>query len=281
MANRSEPSMIIEGFLCPECQQDMSTIELLQAHFELVHSSRAKKANAALPNHQSDSKLSQNAQSVASSKFLKQFFNSDQNDGYFKSHTDQFKKFRDNTIGRYVVQTNKLLITLDKMISVDSTVLSDDSKRENHFKSIVEWVSDKDVQLCPNCAKTFGLITRKHHCRLCGAIMCNKCSKFISFKHAKLLTDPDIFIKAQNKPEEIEFKLKRSDSITSINSYFFKSTQSAGDGPNQKSISSFDQMHLRLCLNCGLILEKKYNIQKDKIIRPEFASLYDINFYLN
>jgi hypothetical protein len=26
-----------EGFICPECRQDMSTIEMLQVHFEDVH----------------------------------------------------------------------------------------------------------------------------------------------------------------------------------------------------------------------------------------------------
>jgi len=26
-----------EGFICPECRQDMSTIEMLQIHFEDVH----------------------------------------------------------------------------------------------------------------------------------------------------------------------------------------------------------------------------------------------------
>lgn len=78
----------------------------------------------------------------------------------------------------------------------------------------------------------------------------------------------------------MEFKLKRSDSMTSINSYFFKPTQSNAENSNQKSSTLLNQIHLRLCLNCGLILEKKYNIQKDKIIRPEFANLYDVNFRL-
>lgn len=133
MANNSEPSMIIEGFLCPECQQDMSTIELLQAHFELVHSSKTKKTDNFIPQNQNDSKPVQAPQTIVSSKFLKQFFNSNQEDGFFKSYTDEFKKIRDNTIGRYVIQTNKLLITLDKMISIDPTILSDDSKRESKF----------------------------------------------------------------------------------------------------------------------------------------------------
>lgn len=143
--------------------------------------------------------------SAVSYQFVKQCFNSDQQEGMWSSHTADFKKFRDNSIGRYVVQTNKLLITLDKLISIDNDMYNDDAKRESksiidnqnmskyflsaskilaHFKSIVSWIPDNDVQLCPSCAKSFGLLNRKHHCRLCGAIMCNRCSQFISFELA-------------------------------------------------------------------------------------------------
>lgn len=78
-------------------------------------------------NSQSSSKATG---SGVSYKFMKQYFNSNQNDGYFKSHTNEFKKLRDNTIGRYVIQTNKLLITLDKLISFNFDTLNDDSKRD-------------------------------------------------------------------------------------------------------------------------------------------------------
>ena len=37
-----QSSMIIEGFICPECQQDMSSVELLQQHFLQVHSANNK-----------------------------------------------------------------------------------------------------------------------------------------------------------------------------------------------------------------------------------------------
>jgi hypothetical protein len=39
-------SMIIEGFICPECQQDMSSIELLQTHFELFHSNKNNNSSS-------------------------------------------------------------------------------------------------------------------------------------------------------------------------------------------------------------------------------------------
>jgi hypothetical protein len=35
-----------------------------------------------------------------------------------------------------------------------------------------------DIVLCCSCNIEFGVMTRKHHCRLCGAVFCNGCSSF-------------------------------------------------------------------------------------------------------
>lgn len=38
---------------------------------------------------------------------------------------------------------------------------------------------DKEKQGCRGCGETFNSITkRKHHCKLCGAVICGKCSEF-------------------------------------------------------------------------------------------------------
>jgi rabenosyn-5 len=50
--------------------------------------------------------------------------------------------------------------------------------------SLVQWIPDGDVDLCPTCARTFGIMHRKHHCRLCGANMCNKFSQFLTYTAA-------------------------------------------------------------------------------------------------
>lgn len=47
--------MIIEGFICPECQQDMSSVELLQAHFELVHLSNKNTSKRSSQQNSSNS----------------------------------------------------------------------------------------------------------------------------------------------------------------------------------------------------------------------------------
>lgn len=47
-------------------------------------------------------------------------------------------------------------------------------------KSLVPWIADSEVKFCPICKKQFNVARRRHHCRLCGGIMCAKCSSFAS-----------------------------------------------------------------------------------------------------
>ena len=39
------------------------------------------------------------------------------------------------------------------------------------------WAPDQDSADCQRCAAAFGLLTRRHHCRLCGGIFCAACSQ--------------------------------------------------------------------------------------------------------
>ena len=51
-------------------------------------------------------------------------------------------------------------------------------------KSIVPWKADSEVSTCFGCEKRFNIARRRHHCRLCGDVMCNKCSHFMSTEYA-------------------------------------------------------------------------------------------------
>ncbi|XP_015361776.1 FYVE, RhoGEF and PH domain-containing protein 3 isoform X2 [Marmota marmota marmota] len=52
-------------------------------------------------------------------------------------------------------------------IGLESRKLSSKAKR------------DKEKQSCKSCGETFNSITkRRHHCKLCGAVICGKCSEF-------------------------------------------------------------------------------------------------------
>ena len=57
-------------------------------------------------------------------------------------------------------------------------------------KTIVQWTPDKEVQFCRWCSKSFNVRRRRHHCRLCGSIMCKKCSIFLLFSEARECHNP-------------------------------------------------------------------------------------------
>ena len=46
--------------------------------------------------------------------------------------------------------------------------------RNSKYK--VGWILDSDVFNCMICLESFGFMTRKHHCRACGLVLCAKCN---------------------------------------------------------------------------------------------------------
>ena len=40
------------------------------------------------------------------------------------------------------------------------------------------WIPDSEVSECQTCLKPFSFLVRKHHCRLCGRVICGECSRF-------------------------------------------------------------------------------------------------------
>ena len=47
------------------------------------------------------------------------------------------------------------------------------------------WVPNKDSATCQLCFKGFTLFDRRHHCRACGALVCQACSKRRVFDRTK------------------------------------------------------------------------------------------------
>ncbi|TYZ60882.1 hypothetical protein PybrP1_001454 [[Pythium] brassicae (nom. inval.)] len=41
-----------------------------------------------------------------------------------------------------------------------------------------EWVPNTAHKACMACARKFGLLVRRHHCRLCGRVCCGPCSRY-------------------------------------------------------------------------------------------------------
>lgn len=183
-----------EGYLCPICVKDLGTIEELTAHFEAAHSAEEKDVLQSLKGligrakrkilkekDLGDSRAEEDDNGPDSFSRLNWDY---QEIGATQRHTEAFRSIRSQRVERYVSQTNKLLIRLGKLLS---DAPADPEKRKAHEKSIVPWIQDGDVKLCPGCAKPFNLSRRRHHCRLCGGIMCHVCSQFLDFALARKL----------------------------------------------------------------------------------------------
>lgn len=89
--------------------------------------------------------------------------------------------YRCDHLEHFATETNKLIIRLDQLLLVDST------DRKQHEQNVVHWLDGSSVKLCPQCAKSFNLTRRQHHCRLCGTIMCHSCTLFLSIVEASKL----------------------------------------------------------------------------------------------
>ncbi|KAG2223118.1 hypothetical protein INT45_005674 [Circinella minor] len=66
-------------------------------------------------------------------------------------------------------------------VSNGNSILSMKLKYRDGEQSVTRWEDDKSIIQCPFCSSTFTITNRKHHCRLCGRIVCGniKCSKMI------------------------------------------------------------------------------------------------------
>lgn len=159
-------------------------------------------------------------------------------DNHWKNFESARKKHNDNICN----ETNKLVLRLDKLINTETDKPAPDLDR-----SVVEWTSDDLVKLCPYCAKAFTIARRRHHCRVCGAILCNSCSKFLDYKSAhklvkpaKLYTDPYDRIEDSLKSREVEEKPK-----------------------------------IRTCEDCERLLDRRLQTIENHYSQPVFCEIYE------
>lgn len=55
-----------------------------------------------------------------------------------------------------------------------------------------EWESDTVAKTCRVCVKKFGFLLRRHHCRKCGLVVCDKCSPWkVYLNSTDILQDPE------------------------------------------------------------------------------------------
>lgn len=195
--------------------------------------------------------------------------------GPYRSHFEEFSKIREFRIERYVFETNKLLIRLDKLLR-DYPPLDDSVARREHEQSVVDWIDENIVPLCPSCAHRFNILTRKkHHCRLCGAVMCGKCSEFIDFDYAFQLISPVCF-DSSIQPIVPQISLPKLSSTANTTFPISKNSLISLVTNSMQSAEALENLNkLRLCINCETLL----SVRKEKLdvahSKPPIVQLYD------
>ncbi|NXK98115.1 RBNS5 protein, partial [Formicarius rufipectus] len=276
-----DPGEVREGFLCPLCLKDLQAFRQLQAHYEEQHPGedrdvraqlrnlvqKAKRAKKKLLKQEGDDRTDSGSQERYESFSyggVDPYMWEPQEVGAVRSHLSEFKKHRAARIDHYVVEVNKLIIRLEKLTSFDRAN-TEVAKIRAIEKSVVPWVSDQDVPFCPDCGSKFGIRNRRHHCRLCGSIMCKKCMELISLPLASKLTNASkealgSHTSPNSSPNSVHGS--RRGSISSISSV-------------SSVLDEKDDDRIRCCRHCKDTLLKREQQIDEKEYTPEIVKLYE------
>uniref|UniRef100_A0AAF5PH71 FYVE-type domain-containing protein n=1 Tax=Wuchereria bancrofti TaxID=6293 RepID=A0AAF5PH71_WUCBA len=321
-----------QGFLCPFCMQDLGDLVTLHVHVEkhhpksapadysldhfkgifdkakqkishidaffLIGDANSSNGGAAAVSRSVSSMANGRVEKLSHATHAFTFF---QDLGITRSHTNFYLKCRSPCINDAAVKTNSLIIRLDKLIN---QCPSDSNKRKAFERETVPWVTDRDVLRCRTCSMKFSLTKRRHHCRLCGEIICHACSKFLAFVDARKLTNPafaaqlleEINSSETNISEEPLSCLSRSTSVTEaikqvISSESLQSVRLKGeklfsstlslvkrDG-TEISLASLLQQdeneHLRICTECKILLDVRNEKMEMLTSPPMLVVLYE------
>ncbi|KAF6100891.1 rabenosyn, RAB effector [Phyllostomus discolor] len=280
MASLDDPGEVREGFLCPLCLKDLQSFYQLQSHYEEEHSGedgdvkgqikslvqKAKKAKNRLLKREGDDRAESGTQGYESFSYggVDPYMWEPQELGAVRSHLSDFKKHRAARIDHYVVEVNKLIIRLEKLTAFDRTN-TESAKVRAIEKSVVPWVNDQDVPFCPDCGNKFSIRNRRHHCRLCGSIMCKKCMELISLPLANKLTSASKdSLSSHTSPSQSPNSVhgSRRGSISSVSSV-------------SSVLDEKDDDRIRCCTHCKDTLLKREQQIDEKEHTPDIVKLYE------
>lgn len=263
-----------EGFLCPICMADLGDENQLIVHFDEKHSredpaiiqnfkelfSKAKNKMGINKNEPEQEQVV----IVETNDFSKEVYGRepstyhpvsgihkeilDENDSQIQVF-DKFDQFRQERAKRVDIRTmdiNKFIVRLEKLMT---QLPSDPVKRRSHEQKVVPWINEKDVPRCPECASSFGMMKRRHHCRLCGGVMCEDCSDFVSFELAERLINPATISKFNQSNDAPKASPTKSKAQATYDGFVSNFLDFAGFAEDQRSF--------RCCKLCKEVLDKR------------------------
>ncbi|KAI0818537.1 FYVE zinc finger-domain-containing protein [Irpex lacteus] len=142
-------------------------------------------------------------------------------------------------------------------------------------QKITPWVEDKEVKECPLCKASFHPLTnRKHHCRLCGRIICSLPVKYPQRPQpcSLLFVADPVTGFVEEVTEGVDYGVRRR---TSSNAGVGGGA-GAGKGNAREELSPEEKFlkGVRICRDCKPVLMRKQYIQEAQKV-PIFARLYE------
>ncbi|KAI9510836.1 FYVE zinc finger-domain-containing protein, partial [Russula earlei] len=135
-------------------------------------------------------------------------------------------------------------------------------------QKITPWQNDADFSQCPLCAASFHPITnRKHHCRLCGKVVCS-----LPVKHPQRPVTCSLLFVSDSKSGQIEEVSEGVDYGVRRRTF-----SSVGHGTSRDGISPEEKFlrGVRICRECRPALLRKQYAQ-DRARSPTYSKLYDV-----
>lgn len=102
------------------------------------------------------------------------------------NHLDAFVKKRSEAVDKLELNINRVERRLQKLSEYKTEnkglMIGAVGFRE-YCQRLIPWDPNESTDKCPLCKSEFNaLLSRKHHCRLCGGLLCASCSTFIPLR---------------------------------------------------------------------------------------------------
>ncbi|KZO96815.1 hypothetical protein CALVIDRAFT_99813 [Calocera viscosa TUFC12733] len=79
------------------------------------------------------------------------------------------------TLGRPLSTLTSSISTRHLRLALQALPAEPERRKVDHFVPAV-WVPDQKAPACMRCSKTWSVLRWRHHCRLCGSVVCSDCS---------------------------------------------------------------------------------------------------------
>lgn len=139
-------------------------------------------------------------------------------------------------------------------------------------QSIVNWQDDDEVKACPICSTPFSFTVRKHHCRLCGRVVCAS-PHLTRLAWAEQMGPGTGKVLTSEERALLDGKCSGNIVADPISGRIEEVKEGAA-APSKPGSSAAQSKGVRVCLDCKAIVRKRQYMMDDEPL-PVYMKLYE------